>query len=720
MSAVPADAERWVALRELTGRRGPVGPEAALTVLKQVLLALAAGHRRGLVHGSCDSGSVLADGAGECKLAGARVTPRPGAAASPQADVYAAAAVFFECLTGRPLPPSHEPQLAAGAARQVEPPLQALVAYGLATDPMRRPASAGALAVELEAAARAGYGPYWEERGRSDLGARAAALTAAGDQAPVSARSSAPPRDGRRRGLLAAATVAAVALVATGGAAAAVTLHGRHHQASLTGVQAAAVAPVFKAAANVTPPVAASACTAPKAFSYTGTVSATAAGAVRYQWIYSSGKPGPVRSVSFRAAGSVLVAGATVNRETPGGGWGEIKVISPVARTSDPASYKLLCGSGSTGGVSATASVTPAARTASCDQALPAFTATGSVKSAKAETVTYYWARSDGKDTAPATLTFTAAGTKPVQPLAVTPPAASGSGEAVLVVTSPVTTASAPATYTLTCLAPQAQPAGSPAAGAAGGQGGPTGPAGPTAAGPSASTGSPSVGPGTPAGQPTTPGGTGSSQPPAPTATQTPATSPAGGGLVHTTMVWVPGILNGMAGKRNVPAQQGLAVQGGDPAWTWTVTGLPPGLSASPANNTVAITGTPTTAGTWTVTATVRDSGNPQQTLTQSFPYTIDPEVWVVVSTYFPDPVVGTPYSLQMSLNYADLNVTWTSNDLPPGLSITPAGLISGTPTKAGPYNVSVTDTVTGQPGVPGSSSGTSVWNINVDNAPAG
>jgi hypothetical protein len=476
---------------------------------------------------------------------------------------------------------------------------------------------------------------------------------------------------------------------------------------------------VFKAAANVTPPVAASACAAPKAFSYTGTVSATAPGTVRYQWVYSSGKPGPVRSVSFRAAGSVLVAGATVNRRTPGGGWGEIKLISPVARTSDQASFKLLCGSGSAGGVSAAASVTPAARTASCDRAVPAFTATGSVKSAKAETVTYYWARSDGKDTAPATLTFTAAGTKPVQLLAVTPPAASGSGEAVLVVTSPVTTASAPATYTLTCQVLRAQPAGSPPAGAAAGQGGPTGPAS-GSAGPSVSTGSPSDGPGTPAGQPTTPEGTGSSQPAAPTAPQTPATSPAGGGLVHTTMVWVPGVFNGMAGKRNVPAQQGLAVQGGDPAWTWTVTGLPPGLTASPANNTVAITGTPTTAGTWTVTATVRDSGNPQQTLTQSFPYTIDPEVWVVVSTYFPDPVVGTPYSLQMSLNYADLNVTWTSNDLPPGLSITPAGLISGTPTKAGPYNVSVTDTVTGQPGVPGSSSGTSVWNINVDNAPAG
>ena len=531
-SAVPADAGRRVALRDLTGQRGPVSPEAALAMLKQVLLALAAGHGRGLVHGSCGSGSVLVDAARQCKLTGAGVAPRPGAAASPEADLYAAAAMFFECLTGRPLPPSRDPQLAAAAASRVAPPLQALVAYGLATDPMLRPASARALAVELDEAARAGYGPYWEERGRSDLGSEAAAVMTAGGQPPVGARSGAPSRDGRGRGLLAAATVAAVALVAIGGTAAAVTLHGRHHQASLTGVQAAVVAPVFEAAANVTPPVAASACTAPSAFSYTGTVSATAAGTVRYQWVYSSGKPGPVQSVSFHAAGRVPVAGATVSRRTAGGGWGEIKLVSPVARTSDRASYKLLCGSGSADGVSATASVTPAARTASCDRTVPAFTATGSVKSAKAETVTYYWARSDGKDSAPATLTFTAAGTKPVQPLAVTPPAASGSGEAVLVVTSPVTTASPPATYTLTCQAPQAQPAGSPAAGAAGGQGSPTGPAGSAsgAAGPSAGTGSPSDGPGTPAGQPTTPGGTGSSQPPAPTATQTSATSPAGGG----------------------------------------------------------------------------------------------------------------------------------------------------------------------------------------------
>lgn len=61
-------------------------------------------------------------------------------------------------------------------------------------------------------------------------------------------------------------------------------------------------------------------------------------------------------------------------------------MLRPVARTSNEAAYKLLCGSGSAGGVTVSAAVQPAAR---------------------AETVTYYWARSNGADSAPATLTFT-------------------------------------------------------------------------------------------------------------------------------------------------------------------------------------------------------------------------------------------------------------------------------------------------------------------------
>ena len=40
--------------------------------------------------------------------------------------------------------------------------------------------------------------------------------------------------------------------------------------------------------------------------------------------------------------------------------------------------------------------------------------------------MTYYWAQSDGQDSAPATLTFTGPGTMAVPALAITPPADPG------------------------------------------------------------------------------------------------------------------------------------------------------------------------------------------------------------------------------------------------------------------------------------------------------
>ena len=50
-----------------------------------------------------------------------------------------------------------------------------------------------------------------------------------------------------------------------------------------------------------------------------------------------------------------------------------------------------------------------------------------------------------------------------------------------------------------------------------------------------------------------------------------------------------------------------LSASGGTPPYTWTVLGLPPGLSASGA----ALSGTPTTKGTFMVIALVRDSAQP-------------------------------------------------------------------------------------------------------------
>ncbi|WP_084958954.1 serine/threonine-protein kinase [Thermoactinospora rubra] len=190
-----------VSLRELLGSEGPTGPEAALTVLKGSLRGLAAAHAAGVVHRDYKPENVIVRGDGVSKLvdfgiavragtgASAAGTPAymapeqwSGGAATPATDVYAATAVFFECLTGtRPYRAANIAALARQhhstppPVEQVPEPLQGLVERGLAKNPDDRPPSAEAFVTELEAVAAAAYGPDWEERGRRRL-ARLAGL----------------------------------------------------------------------------------------------------------------------------------------------------------------------------------------------------------------------------------------------------------------------------------------------------------------------------------------------------------------------------------------------------------------------------------------------------------------------------------------------------------------------------------------------------------------
>ena len=444
---------------------------AALVVLKDSLVALAAAHSRRVPHRDLKPDNVLIDASGWCTLTDFGVAVRAdkqmpaagspaymapelwnGAPNVPTTDVYAATVTFCESVagkppfSGRPGQLRHQHESAPVPLDRLDDPLQDLVAWGMTKNPADRPRSTRSFLNELGARAAAAYGPYWEDEGRRELADRAAALLpllAGGGGGSATATRLA------RRKVLTFAGVAAAALVAIA-AVAGVALLKNSDNVQLSSASADA----FAAQVAVTPPVAAAKCTTATTFTYGGTLTATEPGTLSYQWVYSSGKPGPAQTLSFTAAGTQHVTGGAVKASKAGSGWAEIKMLSPAAKTSNKATYKLLCGTANSQ-IAVSASVQPAVQSvSSCAGTAPSLTASGSITSKKAGTVGYYWALADGQNSAPGTLTFTTPGTKAVPALAITPPALPASGEAVLVVTSPVAAASSPAAYTVSCKVP--------------------------------------------------------------------------------------------------------------------------------------------------------------------------------------------------------------------------------------------------------------------------
>ena len=150
----------------------------------------------------------------------------------------------------------------------------------------------------------------------------------------------------------------------------------------------------------MTPPVVASKCATPTTFTFTGTDHRPPAGTVSYQWLYSSGKPGPVQTLNFTAAGQRQVSGGTVTTSTAGNGWAQLKVLlSPSAKTSNKATYQLLCSTANSD-IAVSATVTAGGADVLLMRGpAPTLTATGTITSKNAGTVSYYWAMADGEKT---------------------------------------------------------------------------------------------------------------------------------------------------------------------------------------------------------------------------------------------------------------------------------------------------------------------------------
>ena len=140
------------------------------------------------------------------------------------------------------------------------------------------------------------------------------------------------------------------------------------------------------------------------------------------------------------------------------------------------------------------------------------------------------------------------------------------------------------------------------------------------------------------------------------------------------------------------PYSENLAASGGTGSYTWTQTSgtLPGGLTLSAAGG---IAGTPQATGTFDFTVQVASGSK-----TASKPFSIVigaalPDVAITTTSPLPDGTVGTAYSKQLSATGGDGSTyDWSvvSGLGGSGLSLSSAGLVSGTPTAAGAVTFTV------------------------------
>ncbi|HUO34634.1 MAG TPA: putative Ig domain-containing protein [Candidatus Acidoferrum sp.] len=181
---------------------------------------------------------------------------------------------------------------------------------------------------------------------------------------------------------------------------------------------------------------------------------------------------------------------------------------------------------------------------------------------------------------------------------------------------------------------------------------------------------------------------------------------PASVNQLAITVVPGPSFTNPMLpnGYVGTAYSQTIMVTGGVAPYTWTVASgsLPNGLALSNANTaTVTIGGTPTTIGTFNFTIKVTDSAGGSFTSNAlSIQIQASNALRITTTSPLPSGTVGTAYNFTFAAAGGTTPYTWAlanGSTLPSPLTLSSAGVISGTPTAASTttFEVSVTDSET-------------------------
>ncbi len=148
-------------------------------------------------------------------------------------------------------------------------------------------------------------------------------------------------------------------------------------------------------------------------------------------------------------------------------------------------------------------------------------------------------------------------------------------------------------------------------------------------------------------------------------------------------------------GGQNQAYSDSFAAVNGTPPFHWSISGnFPAGLSLNPASGQVS--GTPTDFGGFAYSVLVNDSSATVQSDSGQGILNIAQQLQIV-GTLFPA-YIGVPYNSSLVAVGGTYPYTWSlaSGNLPPGLSLTIAGFIVGTPTQLGTFNFSLQVTDSG------------------------